>query len=154
MGGLLSFLGGTAFRWLFGALIDQWNSYQEHKHEVAMLELQHKIDADKNQWQREAIKLQAEMGVKVIEAQTAAASSAAADAAFNLAIQGVNEASRREDWVGKFNAFIRPELAQVSILLLAGSAIWPQHITLTPLVTEVICGVLGVFVGDRINKKQ
>lgn len=154
MGGLLSFLGGTAFRWLFGSIIDQWNKYQDHKHELEMLALQHQQDADRQKWQQDAIRLHAEMGIKVIEAQTIAASSAAADAAFNLAIGGVNEASKRDDWVGKFNAFIRPELAQMSILLLAGNAIWPQHVTLTPLVTEVICGVLGVFVGDRINKKQ
>lgn len=154
MGGVLSFLGGTAFRWVFGSLIDQWNKYQDHKHEVSLLELQHRIDADKHQWQQDAIKAQAEAGVRVIEAQSAAASTAAVEAVFSLAVQGVNEAQRRDDWIGGWNAMIRPLLATVAILMLAGESLMPGAITLTPLFAEVACAALGVFVGDRITRKR
>lgn len=153
MGGLLSFLGGTAFRWLFGSVLDQWNKYQDHKHEMALLTLQHNQDADRHKWQQEAIRAQAEAGIKVIEAQTVQASTAAAEAAFNLAVAGANAAQERKDWIGGFNALIRPELAQVGILLLVGNSLFPQHVTLTPVVLDVICAALGVFIGERIKAK-
>ena len=151
--GVFSFLGGTAFRWLFGSILDQWNKYQDHKHEVALLTIQHAQDADKHLWQQEAIAAQAAAGVKVIEAQTVAASTAATEAAFNLAMQGINEASKRNDWIGAWNAGIRPFLATVAILLLAGESIAPGFIKLTPLFADVACAALGVFVGERIKAK-
>lgn len=153
MGGLISFLGGTAFRWLFGSVLDQWNKYQDHKHEMAMMTLQHTQDAERHKWQQDAIKAQAEAGIKVIEAETQKASTAAVETAFALAMQGVNEASRREDWVGGWNAVIRPLLATVAILLLAGESVAPGLIKLTPLFADVACAALGVFVGERIKAR-
>lgn len=153
MSGLISFLGGTAFRWLFGELIGFFRAKQEHEQEMQRMRLSFEQDAQRHQWQQEAIAAQAAAGVRVIEAQAQAASGAAADAAFLAAVQGIDTASKRADWIGAFNALIRPELAQVSILLLAGHAIWPDVVVLQGIVAEVVCGALGLFIGERIKHR-
>ena len=150
MGGILSFLGGTAFRWLFGEALDFLKRKQELANELSMLQLQHQLDRDKHQWQQEAIKAQAELGIKVIEAKRESDRESASDAAFLAAIEGVNEAQKRKDWIGAWNAAIRPLLATVAIFSLFGESMgW---LTLSALFAEVSCAVLGVFVGERIRR--
>ena len=151
--GILSFLGGTAFRWLFGEIIGFVKEREERKREIELLALQHAQEKDRHQWQQEAIKAQADAGVRVIEARRVADESAAADDAFLKAIEGVNRASDRADWIGAWNAAVRPFLATVGILLLVANAIAPSVVVLSALVMEVICAVLGVFVGERIRHR-
>ena len=151
--GILSFLGGTAFRWLFGELLGYLKARDEHARELAMLQLQHAQDRERHEWQQEAIQAQAAAGVKVIEAQAMAHTQAAADDAFLAAVAGVNTAGQRADWIGAWNAAIRPGLATVGILLLVGNAVAPSYVTLSPLLVELICAVLGVFVGERIRAR-
>lgn len=154
MGGLISFLGGTAFRWLFGELLGWLKVRDERAAELAMLRLQHDLDRERHQWQQDAIAAQAQAGVRVIEAQSQAVAGAAANAAFLAAVQGVSTASARADWIGAWNASIRPALATVGIVLVAAQSIAPATVTLSPLVLELICAVMGVFVGERIHAKQ
>lgn len=151
--GLLSFLGGTAFRWILGEFFGFLKARDEHKAELERTRLQIELERERASLQRAAAQQAADLGVKVIEAQSEAAAEAAAALAHLRAIEGVNEASKRPDWIGAFNAFIRPELAQVAILLLVADAIWPDAVTLTPLMLELFCAVLGVFVGERIRQR-
>lgn len=153
MGGLISFLGGTAFRWLVGELLGWIKARDERAAELAMLRLQHDLDRERHQWQQDAIAAQAAAGVRVIEAQNQAARDAAADLAFGAAVAGVSTAQERPDWIGAWNAAIRPALASVAILLIAAQAFAPGAVVLSPLVMELICAVLGVFVGERIRTK-
>ena len=151
MGGLLSFLGGTAFRWLFGEALDYLKRRQELANELELMRLSHEQDRDKHQWQQEAIAAHAAAGVKVIEAQAQASREQIADQAFLAAVQGVNTASQRKDWIGAWNAAIRPFLATVAIISLFGESMgW---MVLSALFAEVCCAVLGVFVGERIRAR-
>lgn len=151
--GVISFLGGTAFRWLLGEVLGFFKARQEHQAEIERLRLQHEQARDRQVWQREAVKAAADAGIKVIEAQSEAAREAAANAAHLAAVEGVNQASQRADWIGAWNASIRPALATVSILLLVGQALWPASVVLSALVLDLICAVLGVFVGERIRAR-
>ncbi len=153
LGGLLSFLGGTAFRWILGEVLGFMKARDEHKMEMQRMTLQHDQDRDRALWQRESMAVAAAEGLKVIEAQSVAAKAQAADAAFLAAIGGVNEAAQRNDWIGAWNASIRPLLATVAIVLLVGQAIAPTWVVLSPLVMDLICAVLGVFVGERIRQR-
>lgn len=149
--GILSFLGGTAFRWLFGEALDFFKKRQELLHEMELMRLNHEQERDKHQWQQEAIRAHAEMGIKVIEAQSEADERRGAAEAFLAAVQGVNKASERQDWIGAWNAAIRPFLATVAIVALLGESMgW---MTLSALFAEVSCAVLGVFVGERIRAR-
>jgi len=150
MGGLLSFLGGTAFRWLFGELFGYLKEKQEHAQELERMRLTMEQDAQRHQWQQEAIAAQAAAGVKVIEARTEASARAMSDQMLLTTMQSMGTPSGIK-WIDGFNALIRPELAQVSIILLVCNAFWPQHVVLTGLVGEVVCAALGLFLGGRIS---
>lgn len=150
MGGLLSFLGGTAFRWLFGEIFGFIKAKQEHAQELERMRLSLDQEAQRHKWQQEAIAAQAAAGVKVIEAQTEASARAMSDQMLLTTMQTMGTPSGIK-WIDGFNALIRPELAQVSIILLVGNAIWPQHVILTGLVGEVVCAALGLFLGGRIG---
>lgn len=152
LSGLVSFFGGTAFRWLFGEILGFLKARQEHAQELAMLKLQHEIEREKNEWQRAAIKEQAEAGVKVIAAQAEARAQELADLTMLEAVKGISIQTGIK-FIDGFNAFIRPELAQVSILLVVGNALFPQHVVLQGVVLEVVCGVLGLFIGGRIQSQ-
>jgi hypothetical protein len=153
LGGLISFLGGTAFRWILGEVLGFMKARDDHRMELERLRLQHDQDRDRAQWQREAMSAAAAEGLRIIEAQSVASAARAADDAFLAAIGGVNDASKRADWIGAWNASIRPLLATVAILLIAGNALAPQYVVLSALVTDLICAVLGVFVGERIRHR-
>lgn len=148
--GLFSFLGGTAFRWLFGEVIGIIKARQDHQQELERLRLSFDHDAQRHQWQQQAIAAHAAAGVQVIEAQAQASAGAAADAAFLAAAQQLGQPSGVR-WVDGFNSLIRPELAQVSILLLVGHALWPDAVMLAGIVGEVVCAALGLFLGGRIG---
>ena len=151
--GILSFLGGTAFRWLIGEALGWLKARDEHRAEMERMRFQLELDRDRHQQQQEAIAAHAAAGVKVIEAQTLSRASAAADDVFLAAVQSVGAAGQRGDWVGQWNAAIRPLLATVGILLIAANAFAPTVVVLSALVLDVICAVLGVFVGERIRQR-
>ena len=148
--GLFSFLGSTVARWHLGEVLAVFKARQEHAQELAMLQAQHQIERDRHLWQQEAIAAHAAAGVRVIEAQAAASSQQAADDMLLQTMATMRQPSGVR-WIDGFNAFIRPELAQISIILLVGHAIAPDLVRLEGVVLEVVCSVLGLFVGGRIN---
>lgn len=147
---LFSFFGGTAFRWIFGEVLSFLKAKQEHEHEMALIRLNLDVEKARAELRKAEIAAAADAGVKVIEAQAEAASQVTMDQAWLSAVQGIDKPSGIT-WIDGFNKFIRPELAQVSIFLLAGHAIWPDVVRLEGIVLEVICGVLGLFIGGRIT---
>lgn len=153
LSGILSFFGGTAFRWLFGELLGWLKARDEHKAEMERMRLQIDLERERASLQRQAAQQAAELGVKIIEAQSEAAADAAAALAHLRAIEGVNKASERSDWIGAWNASIRPLAATVGIFLLVGQSVAPSIFVLSALVVDLICAVLGVFVGERIRQR-
>jgi uncharacterized membrane protein YqiK len=153
LSGVFSFLGGAAFRWILGELFGWLKARDEHKAEMERTRLQIELERERATLQRAAAQQAADLGIKVIEAQSEAAAEAAAALAHLRAIEGVNEASKRDDWIGAWNAMIRPELAQVAIIMFVADAIWPDLVTLTPVMIEVFCAALGMFVGERIRHR-
>jgi hypothetical protein len=150
IGAFFSFFGSTAFRWLFGEVIGFLKAKQDHEHEMAMIRLNLDVEKERAELRKAEIAAAAEAGVKVIEAQAEAAHDGLMDQAWLSAVQGIDKPSGVA-WIDGFNKLIRPELAQVSILLIIGNALWPQHVVLQGIVMEVICGALGLFLGGRIT---
>ncbi len=147
---LFSFFGGTAFRWLLGEVLGFFKAKQDHQHEVAMIRLNLDIERERAALRRAEIEAAATAGVKVVEAQAEAAHRGAMDQAWLSAVEGIDKPSGI-GWIDGFNKLIRPELAQVSILLIIGNALAPQHVVLQGVVLEVVCGALGLFLGGRIT---
>ena len=73
MSALLSFLGGSAFRMIWGEVSTWLTKKQDHRHEMEMMQLQADLDARRHAMQLDAIREQAKAGVQVIEAQREAA---------------------------------------------------------------------------------
>ena len=153
LGGLLSFLGGTAFRWILGEVFGFLKARDEHRAEMERTRLQIELERERAALQRAAAQQAADLGVKVIEAQSEAAAEAAAALAHLRSIEGVNEASKRGDWIGAWNASIRPLAATAAIFLLVGQSVAPSVFVLSAVVVDVICAILGVFVGERIRQR-
>ena len=150
MSALLSFLGSAAARWLLGEVLAIWRQREDRRSEIAMLELQHRLDAERAQWQRQAVADAAAQGVKLVEAQAVAAQAQASDAMMLEAMRQLGQPSGVR-WVDGWNAAIRPGLATVSVLLLVGNAVWPDGVIITGLLGEIVAGVLGLYVGGRIQ---
>lgn len=147
---LFTFFGGTAFRWIFGEVIGLIKERDSDKREIERMRLQFEQDAQRQQWQQAAIKAAADAGLKLVEAKAEASREEWSDRAFLAAVGATSKPSGIK-WIDGFNALIRPELAQVSILLIVGNALFPTHVVLQGVVLEVICGALGLFLGGRIS---
>ena len=150
MSALLSFLGSAAARWLLGEVLAVWRQREDRRSEIAMMELQHRLDAERAQWQRQAVADAAAQGVRLVEAQAVAAQAQASDAMMLEAMRQLGQPSGVK-WVDGWNAAIRPGLATVSVLLLAGNAVWPDVVVVTGLLGEIVAGVLGLYVGGRVQ---
>jgi hypothetical protein len=150
MSGILSFIGGTAFRWLFGEILGFFKAKQEHKQELEMLRLSQEHEAQRAQWRKDEIAAQAAAGVQVIEAKAEADDRGFANSMTLEALRQIGQKSGIA-WVDAWNQSIRPLLATVAIILIVGNAIAPAHVVLSGVVLEVVCGILGLFVGGRIH---
>lgn len=150
MSALFSFLGSAAFRWLLGEVLGMVKAREERNAEIAMLQIQHNLDREREEWRRQSVREAAEQGVKLVEAQSVAAQSQASDAMMLEAIRQIGVPSGIK-WLDAWNGGIRPFLATVSILVLVGSVLFPAHVVITGLFGEIVAGVLGLYVGGRIN---
>lgn len=148
---LLSFLGGTAFRMLWGEISHWLTSRQDHRHEIERMRLQGDLDAAQHQRQQDAIRLQAEMGVKTIAVQ-AEADIRRLDAESFL--QGVKATAVVTGirFIDGWNACIRPAVATwaVAMLTLGEFAV----ITMSENALSVCSAALGLYLADRNLMKR
>lgn len=148
MSALLTFLGGSAFRAIWGEASAWLQKRQDHKHELEAMRMQGELDAAQHERQQAAIKLQAELGVKTIQVQ-ADADVARADAeGFYTAFAAAQKPSGI-GWVDAFNALIRPLIAFICIVLWV-RALNEAGFVLTDWDREIICGVFGFWFANRV----
>lgn len=146
MSALLSFLGGSVFRMIFGEVISYLNKKQDHAHELERLEVQAKAEAEQHERTKQMVQLQADLGVKVIEAK----SEAAID---EIEAQGwlssVNATSKQVGvkWLDAWNASIRPGVAtwSVAMMTLAEFGVF----ALSENAVAVCSAALGIYLAER-----
>jgi hypothetical protein len=155
MSAILSFLGGSAFRAIWGEVSHWFTARQELKAEVTRMKLQGELDAAQHARNQEAIKTQAELGIKTINVQADAAMAESDAAAWreNLARSA---APTGITWVDAWNGCIRPAfgtLALCFVVFLCWQA-GPDVAKLQSLgVAEVMFSVIGFYFADRTLKK-
>lgn len=148
---LISFLGGSAFRMIWGELSSAWTKRQDHKHEVERMRVQAELDAAQHARNLEAIKIQADLGVKVIHVQAEADVS-------RIEAEGWLEAVRATGrqigiaWVDAWNAVIRPGVATWAVAMLTFNEFGVFMISEN---TASVCfAALGIYLADRTLAKR
>ena len=147
MSALISFLGGSAFRAVWGELSAAWTKHQDHKHELALMEVQAKLDAQRHAQQQDAIKLQAELGIKVIEVRAEAHASAAEDDAWLDAVKSINRPTGHK-WLDIARMSVQPLLGYIAIIIWV-AALNEQGWKVTDWDKELVSAIFGMYLANR-----
>lgn len=148
MSAIISFLGGAAFRMIWGQFADVWTKWQDHKHEQAMLALQAELDDKRHARDCERIRLQAELGVKEVMVQADADIARIEANAFLLSSSRATE--KTGIWlVDLWNGSIRPAAASIALYLWVvalNTAGW----VMTDWDRQLVGVVIGFYFASRV----
>lgn len=149
---LFSFLGGSAFRTIWGEVAAWVNKKQDHEHEIERMNLQAQLDDKAHANNLENLRLQAQLNVQQVEVQKDADVARAEADAFTKAM---GEAFKPTGitWVDAWNGCIRPAAATVAL------ALWVLALVQAGFVTsdwdkELVGVVLGFYFADRSLGKR
>lgn len=149
---LIAFLGGSAFRLVWGEVSAWLNKKLEHQQELDRMREQEKIDQAKHARQQESIRLQHDLGIEQIRVAGDIAVDRAAADAFTEAMKTANAPSGVR-WIDGWNKGIRPAAATISLCLWVGNLIKAAFI-LTDWDKDLIGAILGFFFADRSLAKR
>lgn len=152
MGALISFLGGSAFRMVWGEVSAWLTARQNHKFELERSKQQGELDAAQHARELESIKTQHEIGVDTIRVQSVADLGKIEASAWQSAVDAVGR-SVGIAWVDAWNAVIRPLLATCAILVMF-QEIYSNHGNPTEHVLLICDAILGIYVADRSLAKR
>jgi hypothetical protein len=150
---IFSFLGGSAFRMIWGEVSTWLTEKQNHQFEIERMRLQAELEAAQHARQQEAIRLQAELGVKVVQAQAEAAVDAIEAEGWLEAVKSTGR-SVGVAWVDAWNAVIRPGGATWAIMMLSANEFGLLSQPLSEGTQAVCFAFLGLFVADRALGKK
>lgn len=149
---LLSFLGGSAFRMLWGEIAAWFTAKQEHSQEIERMRLQGELDAAQHARNLEAQKLQADLGIREI-----AVRSDADLALKDLEVWGaaVSNAAKPTGipFVDVWNGIIRPLIATIAVVLWV-LALNEQGWRMSDWDKEIVGVVFGFFFASRELAKR
>jgi hypothetical protein len=151
MSALLSFLGGSAFRMIWGEVSAFVTKAQDHKHEKELLTLQQQAEASAHARNLENLKLQSDLGIKKVYVEHQAAVDEGELDAWIAASKSTGT-NTGVAWIDGWNQSIRPGVATIAIfamvteIALLGS--------LTDWHKEVFSAALGLFLADRSLTKR
>ena len=149
---LFSFLGGSAFRMIFGEISAWMTKKQDHSHEVERLRLQAELDAAQHARNLEAIRVQAELGVKTIEVQAEAALTQIETDAWAKLVESTTKVTGIK-WLDTWNGSIRPALATLAMLVVIGQIV-VNGFALSDWDRELVAAILGIYLADRQLSKR
>jgi hypothetical protein len=149
---LLSFLGGSVFRMIWGEVTAFINKKQDHQFELERMRLQNELDDRAHQRTQDAIRLQAELGVKTIAAQAESNVVTAEAEAFANAMKDAFKPTGVY-WVDTWNGVIRPGAATIALILWVLKLV-QQGFVMEAYDLEITGVVLGFFFADRSLGKR
>ena len=150
--GLIAFLGGSAFRMIWGELAAWLTARQDHAHEIERMRLSADLEAAQHARQQEAIRLQAELGVKTIAVQAEADVDRLAGEAWGELVASTTRMTGIR-FVDAWNQSIRPLLATLAIAVVV-ARIWQAGFALTEWDQELVAAILGLYIADRSLAKR
>lgn len=147
MSALLTFLGGSAFRMVWGEVSAFIKNRQEHAQELEMVRIQADIEAAKHERLQEALKVQHSMGIQTVQVQAEADLNRIDAEGFYKAVESSNNPSGVL-WVDGWNAAIRPAAATIVILLWV-LALNRAGFVMSDFDKELVGVILGFFFANR-----
>lgn len=151
---LLSFLGGSTLRMIWGEVSAFITKKQDHRHEVERMRLQAELDAANHARTLQSLKLQGELGIKTIEVQSAGAVDQLEAEGWLEAVKATGRSTGIR-WVDAWNSSIRPGVATWGIVVMTLEV--ARHYTNVEVdegTRSVIYGFLGLFAADRSLGKR
>lgn len=149
---LLSFLGGNAFRLIFGEIASYFSKKQEAALEMDRLKLQGELDAAQHARNLEAIKVQAGLGIKTIQVQAEAVLDKIETEAWAQAVADVGKKTGIR-FLDIWNGSIRPALATMAMLVVIFQ-VMRSGFVLDDWTRELVGAILGIYVADRHLSKR
>jgi hypothetical protein len=146
---LLSFFGGTAFRLIFGQVMDWLNKRQDHLHEMDLMRLQNELEGSRHERDCARIKLQSDLNVREVQVVSEANIAKGEMDAFIEAVKAT-AVKTGLPFVDGWNACIRPAGATIALVVWVVSM--AVATALSDFDKELIAAFLGIFIGDRIHK--
>jgi hypothetical protein len=148
---LVSFLGGSIFRTIWGELSVWITARQDHAHEIERMRLQGDLDAAAHARNLDAIRVQAGLGVQTIRVQSEADIDHIEADGWLAAVKGTTAATGV--WlVDLWNGIIRPAVATWSIVMISGN--YMQWWVLDDNGWSICGAALGIYLADRALFKR
>lgn len=113
---LFSFLGGSVFRMIWGEVSAWANKKQDHAFEIERMRLQNDLDDRAHARNQEALRLQNELGIQMVEAKGQADVATAEAEAFGKLIENAFKPTGYA-FVDVWNGIIRPSAATIALVL-------------------------------------
>lgn len=148
MSGILSFLGGSAFRLIWSQVAEYLNKKQEHAQEIERMQLQAGLDNDRHRNDCERVRLQADLGVREIMVASNAEVEKLEASAFLEAMKNAIPPPTGIRWVDAWNNIIRPAGATIGYVLVVlelSAAGW----VMGDWQRELVGTMLGFFFASR-----
>ena len=149
---LISFFGGSAFRMIWGEVSAFITAKQEHAQEIDRMRLQGELDAARHARNMEAIKVQSDLGAKVIEVQRDADIDKLESGAWANLVDSTTKITGIA-FIDIWNQSIRPLLATLAIAFVCFE-IADHGFALSDWDRELFAAILGIYVADRSLQKR
>lgn len=149
---LVSFLGGSAFRMIWGEVAAWLNKKQDHAQELDRMRLQSMLEAERHTRDLERIRLQSDLGVKEVMVAGDLQIQKMETEAFTEAMKRAHQPTGVR-WVDAWNGAIRPAAATIALLLWTAK-LAAQGFAMESYDQEITGAVLGFFFADRSLSKR
>ena len=149
---ILSFLGGNAFRLIFGEVAAYFTKRQEHAQEVERMKMQGELDAAQHARNLESIRVQSDLGVKTIQVQRDADLDRRDVDAWAAAVSDVGKTTGIK-FLDIWNGSIRPALATMAMAIVVFQ-VAKNGFVLGDWDRELVGAILGIYVADRHLSKR
>lgn len=152
MSAFLTFLGGSAFRMIWGEVSSYLTRKQENQLEIDRMKAQGELEAAQHARNLESIRVQAELGVKTIQVQSEADLSRMDATAWMQAVSDVGKQTGIK-FLDIWNGSVRPMLATIAIAVVLFEIIKTGFV-LSEWDKELVSAILGIYVADRTLGKR
>lgn len=149
---LFAFLGGSAFRMVWGEVSAYFTRRQEHAQELDRMTLQDNLERGRHDRDMDRIRLQADLKVQEVKVVGDLAIEKAETDAFAEAIKAAAKPIGIF-FVDAWNGSIRPAMATIALAMWV-LALYRAGFVPSQWDRELIAGILGFYIADRTLMKR